>query len=178
MLSFACVLLLLLLAASLVTLASSTLSNCTKGTNPGWILFRDTGWVTWDEAKTHCETLGTTMASVLTSFDNDDIANMHSACGWGGGTFIGGFTNQTDCTQWQWHDGSTWSYTAWDSSDACALGQGGQPNSCTVQQCVEWMDDCQLWNNVDCDSRTTYYYLCNGVCMIVYDRVYDRYVYI
>ncbi|KAL9974659.1 hypothetical protein ACROYT_G011722 [Oculina patagonica] len=121
--------------------------NCQLGCNvsDGWTAFNNHCYKlvsdlrTWSAAKTHCESLGSLLASIHSREENDFVRTLISTQTWLGGTDIA-----SEGT-WVWEDGEDFGgFSSWPA---------GEPNGGENEQCL-WMmyDENGNWNDAGCDA--------------------------
>ena len=98
---------------------------------------------TWSAAKTHCESLGSLLASIHSREENDFVRTLISRETWLGANDI------VSDGSWVWEDGEEWGgFTSWPV---------GEPNGEEHEQCL-WMryDDIGNWNDASCNAAKPY----------------------
>jgi hypothetical protein len=79
---------------------------------------------TWDQMRQSAEQIGGTLASALSPAENSFIRSVAFPLNGGGNAAIGGLRPGGSCgTAWQWIDGSSFSYSNWDSGQPDCSGE-------------------------------------------------------
>merc|ERR1719295_2266972 len=97
----------------------------------------------WTEAKDWCQKQGYELASIRNDAENSIAAALGRAVD--RQMWIGGELN------WQWQDGSEWSYTNWHT---------GEPNAPHNEQCLHFYGGLGTWNDLTCDESQKHRPLC------------------
>lgn len=99
----------------------------------------------WTEAKDWCQKQGYELASIRNDAENSIAAALGRAVD--RQMWIGGELN------WQWQDGSEWSYTNWHT---------GEPNAPHNEQCLHFYGGLGTWNDLTCDESQKHRPLCRS----------------
>ena len=92
--------------------------------------------MTWDEAAAWClNNHGRYLASIQSDSEN---AAASTFC-YLGECWVGASCHDSDCIDWEWQDGSSWSYTNWNTNE---------PNNVN-EKCVEMYSN-GYWNDHSC----------------------------
>merc|ERR1719500_2348936 len=91
----------------------------------------------WQDAETHCRSVGGTLVSIHSQAEDDFIGGLSSERIWLGGNDI------TSEGAWTWSDGSAWNYNNWHS---------GEPNDVGGGDCAEKYKE-NTWNDHSCTGH-------------------------
>lgn len=100
--------------------------------------------VTWDDATAWClNNHGRYLASIQTDSENAAAVEVCLSSNASYPCWIGARCYDSDCTDWEWHDGSIWSYTNWYAAS-------DEPNGANRNEdCVEMYGN-GYWNDNKC----------------------------
>lgn len=117
--------------------------------NVGWTLFNNHCYKyfsdlrSWSSAKSHCESLGSTLAAIHSADENTFV---HTLISTGESPWLGGNDISSEGS-WVWEDGENWGgFTPWNS---------GEPNNLYDEDCLVMGYVSANWNDLDCgDARS------------------------
>jgi hypothetical protein len=109
-----------------------------------------TGGATWATAEAFCVSIGSHLASVYDSTENTTIATL--AASYASGAWWIGFNDVSSEGSWVWSDGSSVTYTHWNS---------GEPNDSGGEDCADTNSGTSGgWNDLNCSTSQAF--VCNG----------------
>ncbi|XP_032092217.1 C-type lectin BfL-2-like [Thamnophis elegans] len=111
--------------------------------------------LSWHEAETKCQSYnkGCHLASLLNNQESKLVAQYIKNKQNSGSSVWIGLSDENEKRQWQWADGSTFSYDKWNA---------GEPNNKYEEYCVELTSDTNFrkWNDLSCDRLNAYICKC------------------
>jgi len=122
-------------------IVSGSIENTSNVKSDKYQIFNN--WLTWNEAKVYCESIGGHLATITSKEELTNILSLlegHTAMGfyWVGGT-------ETVEGEWKWITREKWEYTNWDV-------ENGEPNQYEGNE----EDYLQLYNYYDWSTRGTW----------------------